>query len=186
MDKRKLAALAKKNAAKSGSGSAIPKRFGKKYDQNLSDDPTDEATIKKLAENERFFAEMKKLFALAALVVATACATVPSQSVKGSPGNRDKLFAAEIESNRTPGMTAYDLISHARPEYLRSRGANSLRNTTPPTAIVYLDLSKYGDLESLRSISADVVKQVEYLTASSAQTRFGMDHTGGAILVTTR
>ncbi len=60
MDKRKLAALAKKNAAKSGSGSAIPKRFGKKYDSNLSDDPTDEATIKKLAESERFFAEMKK------------------------------------------------------------------------------------------------------------------------------
>ncbi len=60
MDKRKLAALAKKNAAKSGSGSSIPKRFGKKYDANLSDDPTDEATIKKLGESERFFAEMKK------------------------------------------------------------------------------------------------------------------------------
>jgi len=60
MDKRKLAALAKKNAARSGSLSKIPKGFGKKYDSNLADDPTDEATIKKLAENERFFAEMKK------------------------------------------------------------------------------------------------------------------------------
>ncbi len=60
MDKRKLAALAKKNAARSGSLSKIPKGFGKKYDSNLSDDPTDEATIKKLQENERFFAEMKK------------------------------------------------------------------------------------------------------------------------------
>ena len=53
MDKRKLAALAKKNAAKSGTRSSVPKGFGKKYDSNLSDDPTDEATIKKLAENER-------------------------------------------------------------------------------------------------------------------------------------
>lgn len=60
MDKRKLAALAKKNAAKSGTTSKVPKGFGKKYDANLSDDPTDEATIKKLGENERFFAEMKK------------------------------------------------------------------------------------------------------------------------------
>jgi hypothetical protein len=60
MDKRKLTALAKKNAAKSGGISKIPKGFGKKYDSNLADDPTDEATIKKLAENERFFAEMKK------------------------------------------------------------------------------------------------------------------------------
>jgi len=60
MDPRKLAALARKNAAKSGTTSKIPKAFGKKYDKNLSDDPTDEATIKKQAENERFFAEMKK------------------------------------------------------------------------------------------------------------------------------
>lgn len=60
MDKRKLAALAKKNAAKSGTSSSIPKGFGKKYDKNLADDPTDEATIKQRAESDRFFAEMKK------------------------------------------------------------------------------------------------------------------------------
>ena len=60
MDPRKLAALAKKNAAKSGTSSSIPKRFGKKYDSNLNDDPQDEATIKKNLESDRFFAEMKK------------------------------------------------------------------------------------------------------------------------------
>jgi hypothetical protein len=60
MDPRKLAALARKNAAKSGSTSRVPKGFGKKYDPNLADAPTDEATIKKQAESERFFAEMKK------------------------------------------------------------------------------------------------------------------------------
>ena len=60
MDKKQIEALAKKNAAKAAGGSSAPKRFGKKYDPNLADDPTDEATIKKLAESERFFAEMKK------------------------------------------------------------------------------------------------------------------------------
>lgn len=60
MDPRKLAALARKNAAKSGSGSAVPKRFGKKYDSNLADEPQDEASLKAKQENERFFAEMKK------------------------------------------------------------------------------------------------------------------------------
>ncbi len=129
---------------------------------------------------------MKKLFAIAAFIVAAGCASVPSQSVQGAPGHRDKLFAAEIQANRSPGMSAYDLIEHMRPEYLRSRGANSLRTTTPPTAIVYLDNSKYGDLQSMRTISADMVVQVEYLSAASAQTRFGMDHTGGAILISTR
>lgn len=60
MDKRKLAALAKKNAAKAGTNSKIPKGFGRKYDSNLSDDPVDEATIKENDRAQRFFAEMRK------------------------------------------------------------------------------------------------------------------------------
>jgi len=60
MDDRKLIALAKKNAAKSGTNSKIPKGFGKKYDTNLADDPTDEATIKAREESKKFFSEMKK------------------------------------------------------------------------------------------------------------------------------
>jgi hypothetical protein len=60
MDKRKLAALAKKNAAKSGTTSKIPKGFGKKYDSNLADDPVDEAAIKEHDRAQRFFAEMRK------------------------------------------------------------------------------------------------------------------------------
>ena len=60
MDPRKLAALARKNAAKSGTGSSVPKRFGKKYDPNLADEPQDEASLKAKQESDRFFAEMKK------------------------------------------------------------------------------------------------------------------------------
>jgi hypothetical protein len=60
MDPRKLAALAKKNAAKSGSNSSVPKNFGKKYDNTLKDVPRDEASLKKQQESDRFFAEMKK------------------------------------------------------------------------------------------------------------------------------
>lgn len=60
MDPRKLAALARKNAAKSGSGSKAPKLFGKKYNSHLADEPTDEETLKNNSENEKFFAEMKK------------------------------------------------------------------------------------------------------------------------------
>lgn len=59
MDDKKIAALAKKNAAKAAK-SAGKKGFGKKYDQNLADLPTDEATLKERQENERFFKEMRK------------------------------------------------------------------------------------------------------------------------------
>ncbi|HEX6574215.1 MAG TPA: hypothetical protein VF042_04525 [Gemmatimonadaceae bacterium] len=60
MDPRKLAALARKNAAKSASNSKIPKNFGKKYDANLKDEPRDEESLKAQEESARFFAEMKK------------------------------------------------------------------------------------------------------------------------------
>ena len=60
MDPRKLAALARKNAAKSGTTSKVPKNFGKKYDPHLKDIPTDEASIKQQQERDRFFKEMKK------------------------------------------------------------------------------------------------------------------------------
>ena len=60
MDPRKLAALARKNAAKSGTASKVPKNFGKKYDPHLQDIPTDEASIKQQQERDRFFKEMKK------------------------------------------------------------------------------------------------------------------------------
>ena len=58
MDDKKIAALAKKNAAKAAKSSGR-KGFGKKYDKNLADLPTDEATLKERQEHERFFKEMR-------------------------------------------------------------------------------------------------------------------------------
>ena len=60
MDPRKLAALARKNAAKAGANDKVPKNFGKKYDATLKDVPKDEASLKKQQDSDRFFAEMKK------------------------------------------------------------------------------------------------------------------------------
>ena len=59
MDDKKIAALAKKNAAKAAKSTG-QKGFGKKYDKNLKDLPTDEATLKERQEHERFFKEMRK------------------------------------------------------------------------------------------------------------------------------
>ncbi len=129
---------------------------------------------------------MRRLLAIAALAVATACGFAPSQVVTGAPGHRDVLYPAEIETNRTPGMSAYDLITHLRPEYLRSRGPNSFSSTGPVTAVVYLDNARYGTLDSMKGINADIIEQAEYLSAASATTRYGLDHTGGAILLFTK
>jgi hypothetical protein len=59
MDRKKLEALARKNAAKAAPTPG-KKTFGKKYDPNRPDDPQDEATLEAMEANARFFAEMKK------------------------------------------------------------------------------------------------------------------------------
>ncbi|MGI8619093.1 MAG: hypothetical protein ACR2L6_08380 [Gemmatimonadaceae bacterium] len=59
MDKKAIEALARKNAAKAANSSGR-KGFGKKYDANLKDEPTDQATLKERQDNERFFKEMRK------------------------------------------------------------------------------------------------------------------------------
>lgn len=59
MDDKKIAALARKNAAKAAKSNAR-KGFGKRYDKNLPDLPSDEATLKEKQEHERFFKEMRK------------------------------------------------------------------------------------------------------------------------------
>jgi hypothetical protein len=129
---------------------------------------------------------MKRLYVAVAVFLAVACGSAPTQIVTGAPGHRDVLFDAEIQTGKMPGMNVYDLIAHLRPEFLRSRGANSVRNATPPTAVVYLNGMRYGSLEQMKSLSADGVFQIQYLSAADAQTRFGMDHTGGAILITSK
>ena len=59
MDKKAIEALARKNAAKAANSSGR-KGFVKKYDPNLKDEPTDQATLKERQEHERFFKEMRK------------------------------------------------------------------------------------------------------------------------------
>jgi hypothetical protein len=59
MDDKKIAALARKNAAKAAKSTAR-KGFGKRYDKNLPDLPSDAETLKERQEHERFFKEMRK------------------------------------------------------------------------------------------------------------------------------
>ncbi len=129
---------------------------------------------------------MRRLYAAIAIFLALGCGSAPVPVATGAPGHRDMLLQAEIDSNRTAGMSVYDLLAKVRPEYLRSRGSNSLRDVTPPTAVVYVDNVKYGTLDALRQMSAENLAQVQYLSATNATTRFGMDHGGGAILITTK
>lgn len=117
-------------------------------------------------------------------LLSAGCASSPSGGMRPVPTDRRVITAEEILPS--VGTTAYDVISQLRPEYLRSRGRSSLRTTEAPTAMVYVDNVQMGNLDALRNLAAHSILRVEYLGASDATTRFGTDHTGGAIIVYTK
>lgn len=113
-----------------------------------------------------------------------ACAAASSGGMKDPSKNRGVLTAAEI--SMSGAATAHDAIAQLRPEYLRARGIATLSARDPQGPVVYVDNTQHGAIETLRSISAQSVALIEYLSAGDATTRFGTDHTGGAILVFTK
>ena len=129
---------------------------------------------------------MKVFHAAAAVFFALACASVQTPGATGGSGRRDMVLDAEIQANTSAGTTVYDLVSKIRPEYLRTHGPNTMHDMSAPTAVVYLDNVKFGTVDDMRTISVDRVKQIQYLSSSSATTRFGADQPGGAILLTSR
>jgi uncharacterized protein involved in tellurium resistance len=95
--------------------------------------------------------------------------------------NSNLIDQGEIESSTA--IDAYTLVQQARPNWLHQRGAISLRDPTAGTIQVYLDGQQYGDVNRLREISTQDVRELRFLGAGEAQMRYGVGHAGGVIEV---
>jgi hypothetical protein len=95
-----------------------------------------------------------------------------------------QLTAKELEG--TQHQNAFDLIQSTRPRWLQKRGPQSITDRNAGSVVVYLDGTRIGGAATLRRIMAGDMEAAEYLTASEAMSRYGMNHSGGAILITTR
>ncbi len=94
------------------------------------------------------------------------------------------ILAAELlEVERS---NAYEAVQRLRPRWLQSRGAGSIGTLERDTPRVYVDGQLYGESESLRTIDIRDIQEMRYMSASDATTRYGTNHTAGAILVVTR
>lgn len=125
---------------------------------------------------------MHVVVAVVVFGVTAGCSSATTTA--GTSGNRRVLLASEIAT--IPGTTAYDAIMRLRPEFLRTRGADSPSNPLPMTPEIYVDDMHLGGIETLRTLRAEQIARVEYLGASDATTRFGTGHTAGVILIKTR
>ena len=127
--------------------------------------------------------------ALAVAAVLTACASGTSSS---SPrANSNIITRAEIAE--AGSNDAYRLVQSLRRSWLQTRGPTSFRQSADesfdsqqPDVVVYLDGTRLGGPEELRTLSSENIEQIEFLNAARANARFGTGHVNGAILVKTR
>lgn len=126
--------------------------------------------------------EPGRLIAMAAVLCVTAAGCSARSEGATARSSPDEITQAEMESSGH--QDAYSLVLGLRPQWLRVRGTASL--TVPEHVQVYLDGSRLGSVEHLRQISTHSISSLRYMDGMEATQRWGLDHGGGAIVITTR
>jgi hypothetical protein len=98
--------------------------------------------------------------------------------------------AGRVESNllgraaldSAGSVSAYDAVVRLRPSYLRGRGPTSLLNAgARARPVVFVDQSEYGEIESLRSLTASRIEEIRFFPGPEATTKFGSPYGAGVI-----
>lgn len=113
--------------------------------------------------------------------VFSACASPRPSTASAS----NVLRRAELEA--AGSVSTYDAVQRLRPSYFRTRGPTSLVNATARTRpAVFVDVTEYGEIESLRTFPASRVEEVRFYTGPEAATKFGSVYGAGVIQLTLR
>ena len=121
------------------------------------------------------------LLPLAAALLACAGGAGAPRQARADP---DLLTQAELQG--LVGINAKQAIERLRPRFLRTRGTSSLMVADADKIWVYVDGSRLGGVEMLEQIQVHEVKEIRYLSGPDATNRYGVGHTGGAIVLTRR
>jgi hypothetical protein len=95
----------------------------------------------------------------------------------------------EAEINAAGYQNAFEVVQNLRPQMLIPRGTGSDATGTTAASIpiiVYMDDIRLGEPSSLASIPASRVREIRFMNARDATTRYGTGHSSGVILVTTK
>ncbi|MFW6199734.1 MAG: hypothetical protein ACOC8K_04095 [Gemmatimonadota bacterium] len=126
---------------------------------------------------------MKRFLTTALLVslAATGCASTGSSSESGR--NPDVIASEELRGTQIESENAYNAVQRLRPTWLRARGSSFSGGRELP--VVFVDGTRFGEIDALRSLNVSDIVQMEYVDSRDATTRFGTGYPAGAIMVTT-
>jgi hypothetical protein len=119
---------------------------------------------------------------LAISLTTGACASGPGS--RAQRGSANLISSEQLRDASTVSNTLDEVIQRLRPLWLRERVSSVTGGRILP--LVYVNGTRYGEIDLLRSISAHEVERVEYLPPSDATTLYGTGHAGGVISVATR
>jgi len=125
---------------------------------------------------------------LSALLL-TACASgtgTGGTARAGSSARRDANVITAEEIATTTAQTLFDAVRNLRPQWTRRSRPTAMLQQNQGELIVYVDGTRFGNMESLRQINPGSAQAVRYYSPSAAEARFGPGHLLGAIEVTTR
>ena len=112
-----------------------------------------------------------------------ASATAAMTKAAAPRGSANVIVESEIPASGA--QNALEVIQRVRPSMLRARNGTN-EETGVMDIVFYIDGVRAGDRQSITSVLATNVKEIRYLAAPDATTRFGTGHPLGAILVTTK
>lgn len=113
--------------------------------------------------------------------VAPNTAPKPAERARG---NASLILGAEVATSGA--SDALQAIRILRPSMLRGRTGSGNDQSGTADMVVYVDGVRLGGPQQLVSVAAMNVKEIRWLSASDATTRFGTGHPFGAILVQTK
>jgi hypothetical protein len=128
----------------------------------------------------------RHVLSVCALVVATgACGPHAQTSPPARRSDRNLITREEIAQRSFDNM--HSVVSSLRSDWLRRPlSGSSVGATSAAPATIFLDGRLIGDLDILKSFSAESVERVRYYTVTEAQNRFGMTATTPVIELISR
>lgn len=131
---------------------------------------------------------MSRIFSLALVATSLTLGACASTGTTGGGRTSDRI--ARLEITTSGATTAYELISRVRPTWLRPPATGSLSGAggdiRNQVIAVYLDGNRLGDVSSLRMISVNNIRSLQWLDAARAATVLtdvGSDPIAGAIVI---